>query len=674
MTRSAHRRPPRRVFTDRHEAGRVLAGLLGAYRGRPDVVVLGLARGGIPVAYEVARVLGAPLDAFIVRKLGAPGHEEFAVGALASGGRVVVNDDMLRALKITPAQLREVAEREARELLRREAAYRADRPPLEVTGKTVIVVDDGLATGSSMTAAVQALRECDPAEIVIAVPAAPESTCRELAAVVDDVVCASMPTPFLSVGESFWDFRQVTDEEVRTLLAGPAPGQPAPGASPADLVASAAVDAPGGVPPREVLDELIGDARVVLIGESSHGTHEFYEARAEITKWLITEKGFTAVAAEADWPDAYRVNRYVRGLGADDSPEEALRGFERFPAWMWRNTVVRDFVGWLRWHNGRCAADGRPRTGFYGLDLYSLHRSMQEVIGYLDGVDPRAAARARARYACFDHSDGHDGQAYGHAAAFGAGPSCERQAVEQLIEMQREAAAFLHADGELAEDELFGAQQNALAVRDAEAYYRGMFSGRVTSWNMRDRHMAQALQALLGHLDRHGAEPARVVVWAHNSHVGDARATEVGVDGQLTIGQLAREQYGADCRLIGFSTFDGTVTAADDWGGPARHKTVRPALAGSVEELLHETGKAAFLIAPPDGSPAAAALETVRLARAIGVIYRPDTERQSHYFHVRPADQFDAIIHIDRTRALEPLEPTGVWVRGQNPETYPTGL
>ena len=677
MTRAIRRHQPRRVFRDRREAGRVLADLLTAYRGRPDVIVLGLARGGLPVAYEVARSLGAPLDAFIVRKLGAPGHEEFAVGALASGGWVVVNDDILRGLRVTPEQLREIAEREARELARREAAYRGGRPPLDVTGKTVILVDDGLATGSSMMAAVQALRESEPAEIVVAVPAAPESTCREFAAIVEDMVCASMPTPFLAVGESFWDFSQVSDEEVQALLAKPTTGAPPapPRPSPAELVAHEAVDAPGGVPPADVLDDLIGDARVVLIGESSHGTHEFYEARAEITKWLIENKGFNAVAAEADWPDAYRVNRYARGLGGDATPEEALRGFERFPAWMWRNSVVRDFVGWLRWHNGRRVAEGGRQTGFYGLDLYSLHRSMREVIGYLDTVDAKAAARARARYACFDHSDGHDGQAYGYAAAFGAGPTCERQAVEQLIELQRDALEYLSKDGQLAEDELFYAQQNAVTVRNAEAYYRGMFAGRVTSWNMRDKHMAQTLNALIAHLDRAGGpEPARIVVWAHNSHVGDARATEVSADGQLTIGQLAREHYGDQCRLIGFSTHSGTVTAATDWGGIAERKVVRPALPGSIEELLHQTGKREFLVPMHDGSPATAALEVVRLGRAIGVIYRPETERQSHYFHVRPSDQFDAMIHIDSTRALEPLEPNSVWIAGENPETYPTGL
>ncbi len=679
MTRStaAARRPPRRLFRDRREAGRVLAGLLTAYRGRSDVVVLGLARGGVPVAYEVARGIGAPLDAYIVRKLGAPGHEEFAVGAMASGGRIVLNDDVVRALRVTPEQLREIAEREGRELERREGAYRGSRPPLDVTGKTVILVDDGLATGSSMLAAVSALREVDPAEVVVAIPAAPESTCREFAALVDDVVCASMPTPFLAVGESYWDFTQVSDDEVRELLSGPTVGtSPAQLESPALAVSAAAVDAPGGVPSGEVLDDLVGDARIVLIGESSHGTHEFYAARAEITKWLIEHKSFTAVTAEADWPDAYRVNRYVHGAGADTCAEEALSGFERFPAWMWRNEVVRDFVTWLRGHNEH-RTDGPP-VGFYGLDLYSLHRSMHEVVSFLDRVDPPAAARARARYACFDHAAPDDGQAYGYAAAFGAGRSCEHEAVAQLVDVHRNAVSYLSRDGLVAEDELFCAQQNAQTVRNAEVYYRSMFGSRVTSWNLRDKHMAQTLDTLLTHLDRHrgtyGSPPARIVVWAHNSHVGDARATEVGGDGQLTLGQLVREKYGTDCRLVGFSTYRGTVTAASHWGGDAYVKTVRPALPGSVEELFHETGRGAFLVAMHDSGPAAEALETVRLARAIGVIYLPQTERQSHYYHVRPADQYDAMIHIEQTHAVVPLEPGSVWVEGETPETYPSGL
>lgn len=445
--------------------------------------------------------------------------------------------------------------------------------------------------------------------------------------------------------------------------------------TPAAVVNGCAVDAPDGVPPLDALEAIVGDARVVLIGEGSHGTHEFWAARAGITRWLIKQKGFCAVAAEADWPDAYRVNRYVRGEGEDTTADAALRGFQRFPAWMWRNVVVRDFAEWLQVHNRQRRSLGQRETGFYGLDLYSLHRSMEEVISYLDGVDPRAADRARRRYACFDHVTADDGQAYGYAAAFGAGLSCEREVVDQLIDMHHSAIDYLHHDGLVAEDELFYAQQNAQTVRDAEVYYRAMFSGRVTSWNLRDEHMARTLESLLTHLDRHsGADPARIILWAHNSHVGDARATEVSSDGQLTLGQLARQRFGDDCRLIGLTTYTGTVTAASEWGGVAERKVVRPALNGSVEELFHEADRPEFVISAMIDRAAEDPLSTVRLGRAIGVIYLPATERQCHYYHVRPADQYDAIIHIDRTRALEPLEVTSEWVAGETPETYPSGL
>jgi erythromycin esterase-like protein len=342
---------------------------------------------------------------------------------------------------------------------------------------------------------------------------------------------------------------------------------------------------------------------------------------------------------------------------------------------MWRNTVVRDFADWLRDRNERVEA--RRQAGFYGLDLYSLHRSMHEVITYLETVDPEAAARARQRYSCFDHASADDdGQAYGFAAAFGAGPSCEQEAVDQLVDIQRNALDYARRDGLLAEDEAFYAERNAATVRNAEVYYRAMFTGRVSNWNLRDEHMAETLDALLTHLDGHDdRQPARIVVWAHNSHVGDARATEVSADGQLTLGQLARERYGDEARLLGFSTYRGTVTAASEWGGIAERKTVRPGLPNSVEELMHETDKESFYVPMRDDDRVSAdALDDVRLGRAIGVIYRPETERQSHYFHVRPAEQFDAMIHIDTTRALEPLELTSEWIAGELPETYPTGL
>jgi erythromycin esterase-like protein/predicted phosphoribosyltransferase len=663
-----------RVFRDRRDAGRTLAGLLDQYRGREDVVVLGLPRGGVPVAYEVARALGAPLDVFVVRKLGVPGREELAMGAIASGGVAVINDDVVRGLSIAPDAVQRVAEQEGRELLRREQAYRDGRPMPGLAGRTVILVDDGLATGSSMRAAIEALRRHRPARIVVAVPAAPKSTCEELSALVDEVVCATTPSPFVAVGASYWDFTQITDEEVRDLLRAAAGSAPARSAertpTETDVIRSAAIPTDDGVPPAEVLFDLVGDATFVLIGEASHGTHDFYAARAAMTRRLIEEKGFCAVAVEADWPDAYRVNRYVRGRSADSTAEESLRGFQRFPTWMWRNADVLDFVGWLQEHNDRIPGE-TGRAGFYGLDLYSLHRSIQEVIAYLDRVDPAAAVRARERYSCFDHYGTDDGQTYGMAAALGAGDTCEQQVLDQLAELQRHGMEYAGRDGLLAEDEQFYAEQNAVLVKNAAEYYRSMFSGRTSSWNLRDRHMTDTLDALERHLTRSRGEPAKIVVWEHNSHLGDAGATEMAARGELNVGRFVRERHGGDVRNIGFTTYTGTVTAADDWGGPAKRAWVRPALTGSVEELFHQVGQKEFMLAFAASPGAAEVLRAARLERAIGVIYRPETERQSHYFQARVAEQFDAVIHVDDTRALEPLERTAAWDEGEVPETYP---
>jgi erythromycin esterase-like protein/adenine/guanine phosphoribosyltransferase-like PRPP-binding protein len=647
--------------------------MLSHYRGRDDVVVLALPRGGVPVGYEVATALGVMLDVFIVRKLGLPDNEELAMGAIASGGVVVLNDDVVRALGISPEVIEQVAREEGRELERREHVYREDRPPPDIGNRVAILVDDGLATGSSMRAAILALRRLGPSRIVAAVPAAPESTCQELALEVDEVVCATTPSPFFAVGQAYWDFAQTTDEEVRDLLRVAWSSRPVRAVErrpEAPAIRSALTPFDEGEGDRKALLDLVGDAHFVLLGEASHGTHEFYEARARMTRWLIEDKGFSAVAAEADWPDAYRVNRYVRGRSDDATAEEALRDFERFPTWMWRNAVVLDFVGWLREHNDRVGDDERAKAGFYGLDLYSLYRSIGEIIAYLEAVDPLAAARARERYSCFEHYR-EEGQEYGYASAFGAGESCERAVIDQLVDLHTHAPDYARRDGLLAEDELFYAEQNARTVKGAEEYYRTMFSGRASSWNLRDQHMVETLDLLAAHLSRQRGGPAKVIVWAHNSHLGDARATDVAAQGQLNVGQLVRERHGGHCRLVGFTTFEGTVTAADDWGGPAERKRVRPALQQSYERLFHEVDEKAFWIRFGTAPQADEELRSPRLERAIGVIYRPRTERQSHYFRARLPNQFDAVIHINETRAVEPLERTTRWAEGEVPETYP---
>lgn len=420
----------------------------------------------------------------------------------------------------------------------------------------------------------------------------------------------------------------------------------------------------------DALLELVGDAHYVLLGEASHGTHEFYAERAAITRRLIRERGFTAVVAEADWPDAYRVNCYVRGSSSAPHAEAALGSFRRFPAWMWRNTVVEEFVKWLRDYNAGLSA-AQPPAGFYGMDLYSLGASIAAVLQYLDRVDPNAATAARRRYGCMDHfSD--DAQAYGYAASLGITESCERQVVAQLQELCGHAAEYARRDGRVAEDDFFFAEQNARLVKNAEQYYRSMFRGRVSSWNLRDRHMAETVDELSRHLEQRQGRRPRLVLWAHNSHLGDARATDMGSLGELNVGQLVRERYGRDAVSIGFTTYSGTVTAASDWDGPVERKTVRPGLPGSYEEWFHEVGQPRFYL-PLGDRHLPATLQRPRLERAIGVVYRPETERQSHYFEAHLAEQFDAVLHFDQTEALRPLGRPSHWTE-ETPETYPFGV
>lgn len=434
------------LFRDRRDAGRQLAERLNAYANRSDVVVLALPRGGVPVANEVARALRAPMDVFVVRKLGVPGYEELAMGAIATGGVRVLNDEVVRRLGIPDFMIETVAAQEQKELVRRERLYRGDRPPLDVRDRTVILVDDGLATGATMHAAIQALRQQQPARIVVAVPTASPDTCERMNKEVDDVVCAVTPETFHSVGQWYEEFSQTTDEAVRALLARqdrPDEDGSAQGSGDTALTEAlrgAAYPLAGWTRDYDPLMERVGAARLALLGEASHGTHEFYRERAEITKRLITEKDFMAVAVEADWPDAYRINRYVRGVGDDVDTAEALADFRRFPTWMWRNTVVVDFIEWLRAHND-AIPKGAEKVGFYGLDLYSLHTSMKAVLRFLEKVDPAAAKVARERYSCFDHF-GEDTQAYGLLTRLNLSKSCEEEVVSQLVELQQRSADY----------------------------------------------------------------------------------------------------------------------------------------------------------------------------------------------------------------------------------------
>jgi protein-L-isoaspartate(D-aspartate) O-methyltransferase len=411
--------------------------------------------------------------------------------------------------------------------------------------------------------------------------------------------------------------------------------------------------------PLDALLGRIGDARVVLLGEATHGTSEFYRMRARITRALVERKGFNLVAVEADWPDAARIDHYVRDR---ELPPQEWRAFARFPTWMWRNREFQHFVDWLRAHNADLPGERRVR--FAGLDLYSLYSSISEVLRFLDERDPAAARVARERYGCLTPWQS-DPAAYGRAALVGSYRSCEHEVGRMLRGLMAERVKLMDSDPE----PFFDAVQNARLVADAESYYRIMYYGHHESWNLRDTHMFQTLEALLRF---HGPD-SKAVVWAHNSHVGDARATEMSARGEINVGELCRQEFGDAAYAVGFGTDHGTVAAASHWDGPMEVKLVQPARDDSYESVFHESGVPGMLLGlrDPLRPELRSALSEARLERAIGVIYRPETELASHYFRAVLPRQFDEFVWLDGTRAIEPLDAEkleGV------ADTYPFGL
>ena len=403
----------------------------------------------------------------------------------------------------------------------------------------------------------------------------------------------------------------------------------------------------------------IGDARVVLLGEATHGTSEFYRMRERISRELIERKGFTFIAIEGDWPDAARIDHYVRHA---EYPPSEWTAFARFPVWMWRNREVLNFVNWLRERNAN--VEPGNRVAFHGLDLYSLYNSIRSVLSYLDDIDPQTAKVARQRYGCLTPWQA-DPATYGHATLTGAYETCENEVVTMLMDLMQKRKAYAEHDGE----RFLDAVQNARLVANAERYYRTMYYGSRSSWNLRDSHMFETLKTLL---DFHGPN-SKAIIWAHNSHVGDSTATEMSLRGEYNIGHLCRQEFGDAAYSIGFGTNSGTVAAASDWDEPMEIKTVRPALPNSYERLCHETGTPQFLL--PLRSPILTditeQLLKPRLERAIGVIYRPDTELQSHYFQAVLPQQFDEYIWFDETKAVTPLKTEEI---EGFPDTYPFGL
>ncbi len=876
-------------FENRDDAGRRLAAEL-LKRSFDAPVIFALPRGGVPVAAEIAEALGAPLDLILVRKIGAPRNREVALAAIVEGDppERVVNEEVMRRSGADQAYLEEETARQVAEMQRRRERYLGNRRRSDAKCRTAVVVDDGLATGATMKAALIALRRWGAAQIVVAVPVAPASEIPALQELADEVICLVADPQFRGVGGAYADFHQLTDEETigylrrawtvaesaeagttlrrtvaipplklqgdlvvppdprgvilfahgsgssrlsprnrkvavqlndlgfatllmdllseeeaadrrnvfdipllaerlleadlwiasepeladlplglfgastgagaallaaaelgsrisavvsrggrpdlagprlsevaaptllivggndpqvldlnrraltelrcekllrivpgaghlferlgeleavtemagawfqhyaireETALASPAIGEKAP-TKPEEIVHEAAETLPDpNDPDFGAAFDRYGTARVVLLGEASHGTSEFYRARAAITRRLIEKHGFNIVAVEADWPDAAVLDRRARGLAQGRRNASA---FSRFPTWMWRNRDVDDFIAWLCDHNSVLPMDERVRL--QGLDIYSMFNSIAEVLAYLDAHDPTAAMAARRLYGCLAPW-ANEPAAYGRAALTRGHALCEEAVTRVLVDLLTRELSLARRDG----DRLFDAVQNARVVAGAELYYRVMYFGSAESWNLRDTHMFETLKQVMDHV----GPSARAVVWAHNSHIGDARVTDMGVNrGELNIGQLCREEWGNDAALIGFGTHAGTVACASDWDGPMEIKAVRPSRADSHEAVFHAAGGERFLLdlRPGVNDALRATLSEPRLERYIGVIYRPETERWSHYSNAVLSDQYDGYVWFDRTQAVVPLpaEP----VPGAR-DTYPFGL
>ena len=412
------------------------------------------------------------------------------------------------------------------------------------------------------------------------------------------------------------------------------------------------------------LIDAVGDARFVLLGEASHGTSEFYTWRTEISKRLIEEHGFSFIAVEGDWPDCYRVNRYVKGMpDSGSSARDVLHAFERWPTWMWANREIVALVDWMHEHNRSLPED--RQAGFYGLDVYSLWDSMRAVTEYLQRIDPQLARTAIRAYNCFEPY-AEDAQEYARATAL-VPTSCESEAVSVLRRLRERAPEFA-GDGR---ESYFNAEQNALVARNAELYYRTMVRGGPGSWNVRDLHMTETLDRLMAH---HGPR-AKAIVWEHNTHVGDARFTDMARAGMVNVGQVVRERHGRDgVLLVGFGTHRGTVIAAEEWGAPMERMRVPAARDGSFEDLMRDTncGDALLLFDGSDNG-GVAGLDSPLGHRAIGVVYDPDRERWGNYVPTIVPRRYDAILYIDETRAVDPLHMP-VRVDGEVPETYPSGV
>ena len=648
-------------FKDRSDAGKLLGSKLLKYK-KLNPLILALPRGGLPVASEIATLLDTPLNVLVVRKIGAPFNPEFAIGAVCEEEEAMFNEAIVAEVGLKDYEITGAINLELERIHRQILKFRNGKRLENLAKKVVVLVDDGLATGATMLAAIQHLKKKEVAKIIIAVPVAAADSAQAfrskfLRPKIDELVSLQEPSNFMSVGNWYEDFSQVSDDEVLDYLKPYQHDQIAAKASRlTDAIENSYIELKreNDLTP---LIESIKNSRVVMLGEASHGTKEFYQMRRIISERLIKDHGFNFIAVEGDWPDAYQLHQFIQ-TGKGKQAKDVLMNYHRWPTWMWANEEIVKLAEWMR--------NQPKKAGFFGLDVYSLFESMNSVVGYLEENKPQLAQEIEKKYACFEPFQ-KDEIAYARSLlAFPKG--CEEEVISNLQNLLK-----IRVDETKNIDEkLFSAQQNARIAANAEGYYRSMLKGDASSWNVRDSHMMETLDLLL---NRYG-EDSKCIVWAHNTHIGDYRATDMVENGYVNLGGLARLSYGEEnVALVGFGSDHGEVLAGSKWGGAEEIMPLPPAPPGTYEKYFHDftlkhgINRFYFLFR---GDPEREAFAQQLGHRAVGVVYHPRHEARGNYVPTKLSQRYDAFIFIDKTQALKSLH--GKFQYGEFPETWPSGL
>jgi erythromycin esterase len=650
-------------FENRSEAGKLLAEKL-FHLSHFDPIIMALPRGGVPIAYEVSQKLKTQMDVVLVKKIHAPGSPEFAIGAVAEDEKPMLQEDYIKRENLDREKIENIIKKRIAENKKRQRLYREKMSALSLVGRTVIIVDDGLATGSSMLAAVRWIKSQKAKRVIVAVPISSTYGANILKIYADDFISLITADNMMAVGMWYNDFNQISDEEVLQYLElRPLEKEKANDdqGTRKTIVEEAVLYAKPFLQTKDLKMKMIADMaknKIVMLGESTHGTQEYYQMRREISEILIKDHGFSFIAVEGDWPSCHRLCDYLYSRNGDEAKKMVHNSFHRWPTWMWSNTEIPPLIEWMKTNH---------MGGFYGLDVYSLFESLEEIKKYLNKIDPDLAEEIEQNYQCFDSFKANEMKYAESLLKLPAG--CKDEVVTNLRELLR----IKLRNTKLNRRELFDLKQNAKVIRDAENYYRTMLSGGAESWNVRDTHMMDTLENLL-HL--HG-EDSKAIVWAHNTHVGDYHATDMLSEGYVNLGGLAREKFGPDnVYLLGFGTHHGTVKAGKAWGRDGEDMELPDARATSYEDHFHKVCGAlncSQFFLPLNKLHRGSALFKRFGHRAVGVVYDPIREGHGqNYVPTKLAERYDGFIFIDETHALQSLDSTFVY--GDVPETWPAGI